>query len=320
MHIAVLGATSQIARDFVQACNASSEHRFSLYARRPEVVQAWATQKQLRSIARIASFDSFTNAPRFDAVLHCVGVGNPAAAQSLGAGILDITYEYDTLALRHIQSHPDTRYIFLSSGAAYGANFTQPANENTPCQFGINHMQAQDWYGAAKFHAECRHRALSDLPIVDIRVFSYFSHSQDLNARFLISDILRAIQSKQVLKTSTENIVRDYIGPAEFAMLVNAVLQAPPMNIAVDAFSAAPIDKMTLLTALEKSHGLRWEVDTTTSAINATGMKMHYYSKHQRPALELDYTPERDSMQVILEESLSSGLLSSYRPDGSSLT
>jgi hypothetical protein len=42
-------------------------------------------------------------------------------------------------------------------------------------------------------HAEAKHRALFNFSIVDVRVFNYFSHTQDMNARFLITDIVRAI-------------------------------------------------------------------------------------------------------------------------------
>jgi hypothetical protein len=40
-------------------------------------------------------------------------------------------------------------------------------------------------------HAEAKHRALFNFSIVDVRVFNYFSHTQDMNARFLITDNLR---------------------------------------------------------------------------------------------------------------------------------
>ena len=109
-------------------------------------------------------------------------------------GFLDITLDFDSLALRYVKAHPSTRYLFLSSGAAYGSDFRQPATDQTRAGFDINHLQVHDWYGAAKFHAECRHRALADLAMVDLRVFSYFSRSQDLSSRFLISDMLRAIR------------------------------------------------------------------------------------------------------------------------------
>jgi len=115
------------------------------------------------------------------------------------------------MALDYVQLYPQCRYLFLSSGAAYGCSFEATVDENTSAVIAINNFQSQDWYGVAKLHAECRHRSHPELPIIDIRVFNYFSRSQDISARFLITDILRAIRDKTVLKTSSDYIVRDFI-------------------------------------------------------------------------------------------------------------
>ena len=37
----------------------------------------------------------------------------------MGASIFDVTLKYDEMALDYVRQHPDCRYIFLSSGAAY---------------------------------------------------------------------------------------------------------------------------------------------------------------------------------------------------------
>jgi hypothetical protein len=41
-----------------------------------------------------------------------------------------------------------------------------------------------------------------------------------MNARFLITDIVRAIKNKKIFKTSADNIVRDFITPPDFYHLV----------------------------------------------------------------------------------------------------
>ena len=100
-----------------------------------------------------------------------------------------------------MQVHPACRYLFLSSGAAYGSSFNEPANmEIRQPVVAINDLSPHEWYGVAKLHAECRHRSHPELPIIDIRVFNYFSRTQDISARFLITDILRAIRDKTVLE------------------------------------------------------------------------------------------------------------------------
>lgn len=301
MRLAILGATSQIAKDLVQSFAAQSSHELVLYARRPDVVSQWLTRVGLAGRYAVADFAAFSVDEHFDAILNFVGVGDPAQAAAMGATIFDITLKYDELALEYLRQHPDCRYLFLSSGAAYGASFDAPVDGNTKATVPVNNIQPQDWYGVAKLHAECRHRSLAPLPIVDIRVFNYFSHTQDMGARFLITDILRAVREKTVLKTSADYIVRDFIHPLDFCNLVNAILAAPAANAVVDAYSKAPIDKPTLLAVMQEKFGLRCQVSGASAAVNATGGKPHYYSAN-RAAQRFGYTPGLTSLAGVLLE------------------
>jgi nucleoside-diphosphate-sugar epimerase len=301
MRLAILGATSHIAKDLVQSFAAHSSHELVLYARRPDVVAQWLTRVDLADRYAVADFAGFSSDENFDAILNFVGVGDPAQAAAMGASIFDITLKYDELALDYVRQHPACRYIFLSSGAAYGASFDAPVDANTKAIIAINNLQPQDWYAVAKLHAECRHRALAHLPIVDIRVFNYFSHTQDLAARFLITDIVRAIRDKTVLKTSSAYMVRDYLHPSDFYGLISAILTSPATNAALDCYSKAPIEKTTLLAALQAKFGLQYEVVQTASGINATGSKPCYYSLN-RQAEGFGYEPSLTSVQGILEE------------------
>ena len=304
MRIAVLGATSQIARDLVQSFSTVGEHQWVLYARRPAVVEQWLAQVGLVRGNAVAPFAAFAEAMQpFDAILNCVGVGNPAQAQTMGASIFDVTAEYDELALRHVRSHPDCRYLFLSSGAAYGSDFEVPADDSTRANIPINNLRPQDWYGAAKLHAECRHRALTGLPIVDIRVFNYFSRTNDLKARFFITDILRAIRDQTILHTNPDYMRRDFLGPKDFQQIVACVLEAPGQNLAVDCYTLAPIDKQEILTLMEHHFGLRYQVDLAPAKlVSATGAKPHYYSLSSKAADLLGYQPMQSSADNLVEE------------------
>ena len=300
MRIAILGATSQIAKDTILSLGRGARHELALFARRPEAVSAWLAQSGLSGRHAVAGFDAFTHDRKFEALLNFVGVGNPAATAAMGASILDITTLYDDLALGYVQKHPHCRYVFLSSGAAYGANFDQPVDELSEARVPINALKAQDWYSVAKMYAECRHRARAGLPIVDLRVFNYFSHTQDLSARFLITDIVRAIQSKETLLTNRLNIMRDFIGPADFNDLVERVLHAAACNDVFDCYTQAPLDKFTLLESMRERFGLRYTVDEVTVP-NATGAKPNYYSRNRR-AERLGYQPAKTSLQTVLDE------------------
>ncbi len=301
MRVAILGATSQIARDLIVSFSAVAEKYLHLFARRPDEVTKWLAASGLSGRYPVDEFSRFTK-HEFDAVINFVGVGNPAQAVAMGNSIFDITLQFDELVLDYLQTHPACRYLFLSSGAAYGSNFNKPANHDTPAVVAINNLAPHEWYGVAKLHAECRHRSHPELPIIDIRVFNYFSRTQDISARFLITDILRAIRDKMVLKTSPDYIVRDFLHPSDFYRLIGALLSAPAANAAIDCYSRAAIDKPNLLAAMQEKFSLRYEITGANTSVNATGSKPHYYSLNTRAA-EFGYQPCLTSLQGILLES-----------------
>ena len=301
MRIAILGATSQIAKDLVQSFAANCSHDLVLFARRPGAVTQWLADVGLVDRYAVANFASFDADQHFDAILNFVGMGNPAQAAAMGASIFDVTLQYDEMALSYVRQHSTCRYIFLSSGAAYGSSFDTPVDGDTEARVPINKIQPQDWYGVAKLHAECRHRSLASLPIVDIRVFNYFSHTQDMSARFLITDMLRAIRDGAVLKTSSDYIVRDYLHPSDFHDLVSAILYAPAANEVVDCYSRAPIDKPNLLAAMKEKFGLQYDISSASVSVNATGSKPYYYSLNTRAA-DFGYRPSLTSLEGIVKE------------------
>jgi len=300
MKIAILGATSQIARDLVISFAGAGENHPHLFARRTDEVAAWLAANGLTGRYPVEDFAGFGKQD-FDAVINFVGAGDPAQIVAMGSTIFDVTLRFDEMVLEYLKAHPSCRYLFLSSGAAYGSSFVQPATRDTTATIRINDLSPSEWYGVAKLHAECRHRALADLPIIDIRVVNYFSRTQDINARFLITDMLRASRDKTVLQTSPEYIVRDYLHPSDFCRLVTALLAAPPANASVDCYSKAPIDKPGLLQAMENEFGLRYEVTESPVAINATGGKPNYYSLNTRAA-DFGYQPRLTSLDGLIKE------------------
>jgi nucleoside-diphosphate-sugar epimerase len=299
MNVAILGASSQLARDLVL----SMEHGYALqlYARDTAALQAWVDAGPARGRATVLPYADYGRHDH-EAVINFVGVGDPARAAAMGASIFDITHEFDQLALKGLDSHPGRRYIFLSSGAAYGHAFQQPVDGRTLAAVPINAFGPQDWYGAAKLHAECRHRARTADAITDLRVFNYFSRSQDLSARFFVTDMLRALRDGTVMHTSPDAMVRDYLHRQDFYQLVDCVLRGPAGNRAIDCYTRAPVDKATLLAAMAERFGLRYEIDQGLAApVNATGAKPHYYSQ-QRLAADLGYQPAYASLDTVTSE------------------
>jgi nucleoside-diphosphate-sugar epimerase len=300
MNIGILGSTSEIAKDLIILLANQKDKDLHLFARRPEEVVKWLNNIGLSEIKHVDSFENF-GTQKFDVIINFVGVGNPLKAAAMGSSIFDVTIYYDELALKYLHKNPTCRYIFLSSGAAYCSTFKIPVDEMTNAIVDINNLKPQDWYGVSKLHAECRHRSLNSLSIVDIRVFNYFSSSQDMESRFLITDIVRSIRDQAILKTSAEVMVRDYITPKDFHSIINAILNSPPKNDVIDCYSKSPIEKSILLEAMKKEFGLQYEYAENVSGVNATGQKPNYYSLNKR-ASQFGYQPSLTSLEGIIYE------------------
>jgi nucleoside-diphosphate-sugar epimerase len=298
MKIAILGATSEIAKDLILSFSTHDNYELVLFARRPQEVATWLSGVSLPNKYLTLAFKSFKDIANFDAILNFVGAGDPAKTAEMGNSILDVTKYYDEMAIDYLKLNPRCRYIFMSSGAAYGAEFSEPVDINTKASFGINSLGVKDWYGVSKFYAECRHRALADLKIVDVRIFNYCSSTQNINSKYLMADILRAIRHGKVLQTSEENIVRDYLGPNDFHQLIKKILLASPSNIAIDCYSKAPISKLALLDKLHLRFGLKFDVNPAFSSINETRVKLNYFSKNYLAAT-LGYSPSDSSIDVV---------------------
>ena len=272
-----------------------------LFARHPSVVTSWLSFKGLSNHYPVQDFSLFSDSV-YDAIINFVGAGDPVKVASMGNSIFYITLRFDDLVLEYLKRHPNCRYIFLSSGAVYGSAFNEPANRNTPAVVSVNNIEPHQWYGVAKLFAECRHRTHPEFSIIDIRIFNYFSRAQDISARFLITDILRAIRDNTVFRTSTDNIIRDFLHPADFHSLICTLLTAPLSNTAVDCYTRAPIDKANLLLAMQKMFGLQYEAVDSFSNLNPTGVKAHYYSLNTHAA-DFGYSPSLTSLEGILIES-----------------
>lgn len=301
MKIAILGATSQIAKDLIISFSEdSTKPDVCMFSRSPEkVVNQFKVLKKKIDYPNLP-YSDFNHNQQFDVILNFVGIGDPAEAKKMGAKIFEITEHHDNLALNYLKTHPACKYIFMSSGAVYGGNFDEPVDKSTPAKININDLQPTDWYTVAKLYAEAQHRAMSEYGIVDVRIFNYFSHTQDMNARFLITDIVRAIKNNEVLKTSSDNIVRDFITPPDFYQLIQRILDADNLNAVLDCYTLAPIDKFELLEYCTKNFGLKVEI-TNQAGVNATGVKVNYYSLN-RTAEQMNFIPTFSSSDGLFSE------------------
>jgi nucleoside-diphosphate-sugar epimerase len=282
--IAILGATSHIARDFVARFRARSEVDLHLYGRD-------AASRPYSSFGR----------NDYSAVINFVGVGDPTRAKKMGADIFSVTREFDDMALEYQSRHPGMRYIFLSSGAVYGHGFAEGVSGESLAHIPVNNFQPQDYYGVAKLHAEALHRSRVE-SIFDIRVFNYISRTIDLSARFLVADMINAVRNGTVFKTTDRPLMRDFLHPADFCQLVECCLAAPAdSNRALDCYSQSPISKEDLVALMVSEFGMKAEIVETADIVNATGEKPNYFSQRRHAAV-LGYSPLYSSESAIREE------------------
>jgi nucleoside-diphosphate-sugar epimerase len=308
--VAVLGATGHIARSLMEGFSRAGGYEFLLYARSPDRVKAFLDRIGWAGSAACDTFDRFGSAG-FDAVINCVGAGDPARVKAAGASILELTETYDDMVLGYLDAHPETRYIHFSSGAAYVTDFASPAGEGTPVARGGGLGDPADYYGSAKREAEAKHRARADLRIVDLRVFGFFSRHIDPGAKFFLCEVLSCVKEGRPLVTGPEDIVRDYVHPLDLQALVSLCLEGEAANDAFDACSAAPARKFEILDHFASRYGLKVQVKEGAGAASPTGSKPMYYSTSRR-AGRIGYSPKFTSMETVIGES--EAILGSGRP------
>ncbi len=296
MRIAILGATSQIAKDLIVIFSAHREFELHLFARRTVDVINWLDSIGISQYYPVNDFSVFKNGV-YEVIINFVGTSDPQQVLMLGKGILEVTSYFDELVMDYLSMNPSCRYLFLSSGAAYGSDFINPAT-NTSSIEKINVLTKQDWYALAKQQAEIRHRLRADLSIFDIRLFSYFSNNQSTLGGLFMSCILRSIINRDVLKVLSCNLVRDYLNPVDFFSFINAIIEVQPQNVAVDCFSCAPVAKFDLLSYMKNEFGLTYKVNEPILMTDTYNCKPRYYSLNKF-AEDLGYRPSLTSLEGI---------------------
>jgi len=301
MKIAILGATSQIAKDLILSFSKKKSYDFSLFVRKVELLEKWINNQNLSESCQVQEYSNFNKNQKYDVIINFVGIGDPVKTKKMGNEIFKITEQYDEMSVEYLKHNKKTKYIFLSSGAVYGGNYKEPVHESTLTTIDLNNLGKTDWYTIAKLYTEAKHRSLADLSIIDVRVFNYFSHTQDMNARFLITDMVRAIKNEEVFKTSSDNIMRDFITPPDFYNLIQAIIDSKTINTALDCYTKSPVSKFELLSELENKFGLSYEIDKNVDVVNATGTKINYYSVN-KVAEGIGYNANSTSLEGIIRE------------------
>lgn len=302
-NIAILGATSHIAKGLIYHFQQSGEFDLHLYARSAAKTRDFLTTIGAdKNYTVYEGFTDFLNHD-YDVVINCVGVGTLNKHKGDYTVYFTVTEEYDNLVMAYLRhNHSQTLYVGFSSGAVYGKNFLAPAEENTTNCISVNHINKEDYYAIVRLNAEAKHRAFADLNIVDLRLFSYFSRFIDLEDGYFITELLKCVLNKTEFNTNDIDFIRDYVGPEDIFLMIKKCLNAEKINTVLDVTSSKPVKKKEILDYFSSEYSLKYKIDPVLKYASSTGAKNFYYSKYLN-AVRVGYEPSLSSLETIKKES-----------------
>lgn len=298
--IAILGATSHIAKGLIYNYNKKGTNELFLFGRSKDRLREFLKSIECEKNFHLKDFEE-VNKERYDVIINCIGISSASNFKERVSSYFRLTEQFDNLVLDYLNDHPDTLYINFSSGAAYGTDFSVPADESTFSRWDINHLSEADYYGIAKLNSEAKHRALKDMNIVDLRVFGYFSRFIDLNSLFLLTELILCTKECKEFVTGSDNIVRDYVHPKDLFELLDKCIERHRLNDIFDVYSLKPISKFEILDFFQKEYGLEYIINNGFASPSTTGSKNNYYSISKR-ARGIGYTPQFTSLDSIVQE------------------
>ena len=302
-NISILGATGHIGKNLSIYFGKDENFELFLFARDEKKLEKMLTQYELKNNFSIRKYDEF-NDSRYDAVINCVGLSNPAdIAVAEEEESLETTETFDVLTLEYLKNLPKTKLINFSSGTVYGGQFNSPIKNTTLIDENFISENIKSEYTRSKINSEIKHRMLKSLNIIDFRLFSFFSRFINLDAKFLMCEVISSIMQNKKFLTDETDIYRDYIHPKDLFLYVKKCIAKDSLNDVFDLRSKKPIGKFELLNYLKEKYGLQYEIDSGVKLSNPTGFKRNYYSE-SRKAESLGHKPEYSSIDTILDELL----------------
>ncbi len=301
--IAILGATSHIAKGLINNFLDDENFVLHLFSRSPKRIYDF-----FKSINRELGKNNIVHKNygdflkhSYDAIINCVGIGTLRNHGDF-SDYFFVNEKFDNLCIWYLQKiNPKATYVSFSSGAIYGRDFSLPAQGDTANNILVNNIQKEDYYAIMRINSEAKHRSLSHLNIVDLRVFSYFSRFIDMTDGYFITDILDCILRKKILYTDKSDMVRDYLHPDDLFQAIKLCLGTKKINSAFDLMSRMPIKKKVVLDYFSQQYSLKYEFRKSARK-SPTGGKNNYYSRYKK-ALQFGYRPRFNSLEVIKEES-----------------
>ncbi|MBT8342136.1 MAG: NAD-dependent epimerase/dehydratase family protein [Desulfatitalea sp.] len=303
--IAILGATSHIAKGIIFHFLEKDDFHLDLYARSVSKVTSFLDSINIKAVETCTVHQGYStlNDYAYDVVINCVGVGTENRLKGNYSLYFTVTEEYDNLVINYLRTkNRHTLYISISSGAVYGRGHSLPVKEDTINQISVNHVATQDYYSIARLNAEAKHRSLNKYNIVDLRLFSYFSRFADLADEYFLNEVIRCIKNDKVLFTDSINMVRDYVNPKDFFVLIHKCMNLGKINGAFDVCSSKAAQKSEILDFFSTKYDLKYEVRDSSMTSSPTGCKNVYCSNYRKFEV-IGFEPVFSSMDTIKSES-----------------
>ncbi len=298
-NIAIFGANGHIAKNLVHHFLKNTEHKLFLFSRNKTKSQRFVSSITANKNIFYGSYENI-HSQSFDVIINCIGISNPSDITKYGNEILTLSERYDDLIIEYLKKNNSCQYLNFSSGVVYG-DFSQPVNDESLLNLSLNDI-SNDPYSLSKIRSETKHRLLSSLNIVDIRIFNFFSRFIDLNTGFFISEIISSINSNKEFFTNKQNFYRDFLHPDDLFHLISLCIKNPKLNFALDAYSISPISKYDILKEFTDLYNLKYSFNNDLKIEEPTGFKEKYYSL-SRKAKNIGYLPIHSSLETLLTES-----------------
>jgi nucleoside-diphosphate-sugar epimerase len=298
LKIAIMGATSHIAKGLLYNLNSVRETKLYPYTTSPKKLAKFILDHNL--LCEVYEGYSGFNSNHYDMIINCVGMGATNSPRFDRRNYFSVLEPFDNMAISYVSIYPDCTYVCLGSGAIYG-RLSTPANDTTTNSILVNHVTKEEHYSISRLYTEAKHRAHEDLKIVDLRIFSYFSRFADLSENYFLNQVIAHILQKKELVVTSDNILRDYLHPND---LISAIFQSKRLagNQAMDICSKKPVLKSQILDYMSNTYGLQYKIDDLIGCNSASGVKLIYTSEGKAAQRSIKYEPIYTSMEAIITE------------------
>jgi len=293
MNIAILGATSYIAKGLIYNFLTETNYELTLFGRNSFKIKNFIDKNNFSKI-QIKNIDNFSyTSCKYDVIINCIISED---------SIFEVSEKYDNLIIDYLKINPKTLYINFSSGAIYGQDFIAPVEIGTKFNINTNELSfKENRYAINKLYLETKHRAYSNLNIIDIRLFGYFSRFINLESHYFLSQIINCIKNKKIFVTTSDVMIRDFIGPDDLFYFIQCCINKKKINTYFDTYSLEEINKIGILDFFKLEYGLNYEIKDSIKIENKTGIKKIYYSNNCNAKI-INYYPIYTSLETIKKE------------------